>query len=95
MARLEREAREREEQRRQEERKEIQRRAAREKLDQLMATPVGARVFEGMDEAVSLKCFVNYFGWILWDNITNSLLSYLRNFIEFLNLDCFLKDIKN
>lgn len=60
MARLEREAREREEQRRMEERREIQRRAAREKLDQLMATPVGARVFEGMDEAVSVQFHLQY-----------------------------------
>ena len=53
MARLEREAEEREKQRRLEEHREIQRKAARERLEQLKSTALGARAFEGIDEEVS------------------------------------------
>ncbi|KAI0236259.1 Eukaryotic translation initiation factor 3 subunit A [Lamellibrachia satsuma] len=52
MARLEREAEEREKQRRLEEHREIQRKAARERLEQLKSTALGARAFEGIDEEV-------------------------------------------
>ena len=52
MARLEREAEEREKQRRMEEHREIQRKAARERLEQLKSTALGARAFEGIDEEV-------------------------------------------
>lgn len=50
MARLEREAKEREEQRRREEHKEIQRKVAKERLEQLKNTAVGAKAFADLSE---------------------------------------------
>ncbi len=49
-ARLQREAEDRERQRRQQEHREIQLKAAKEKLDQLRSTAIGAKVFNNMDE---------------------------------------------
>ena len=63
MARLEREAKEREEQRRREEHKEIQRKVAKERLEQLKNTAVGAMAFADLSDDVSqasqpaLYCF--------------------------------------
>ncbi len=49
---LQREADERERQRRENERREIQLKAAKEKLEQLRQTAIGAKVFNDMDEEV-------------------------------------------
>ena len=49
---LQREADERERQRREAERREIQLKAAKEKLEQLRQTAIGAKVFNDMDEEV-------------------------------------------
>ena len=55
MARLEREAEERERQRKLEEHKEIQRKVAKERLEQLKSTTLGARAFADLSEDVSMK----------------------------------------
>merc|ERR1712170_43642 len=52
MARLEREAKEREEQRRREEHREIQRKVAKERLEQLKNTAVGAKAFADLSDDV-------------------------------------------
>lgn len=52
MARLEREAQEREDQRRIEERNEIRKKAAKERLEQLRSTALGAKVFKEVDAEV-------------------------------------------
>ena len=54
MARLEREAKEREEQRRRDEHKEIQRKVAKERLEQLKNTAVGAKAFADLSDDVSI-----------------------------------------
>ena len=56
---LQREADERERQRREAERREIQLKAAKEKLDQLRQTTIGAKVFNDMDEEVR-ETFINF-----------------------------------
>ena len=56
---LQREADEREKQRREAERREIQLKAAKEKLDQLRQTTIGAKVFNDMDEEVS-ETFISF-----------------------------------
>ena len=53
MARLDREAKEREKQRLEEEHKEIQRRHAKERIEQLRKSEMGAKFLQNIDEEVS------------------------------------------
>ena len=53
MARLEKEAAEREQTRRKQEHMEVQRKVAKERLEQLKATELGEKAFEGITEDVS------------------------------------------
>jgi translation initiation factor 3 subunit A len=60
MARLEREAAEREQQRRLDEHKEIQRKVAKERLEQLKSTSVGAKAFADRSEDVCRKMYCQW-----------------------------------
>ena len=55
---MQREADERERQRRENERREIQLKAAKEQLEKLKQTSVGAKVFDKMDEVVGVMEFI-------------------------------------
>ena len=57
MARLEKEAAEREQTRRKQEHMEVQRKVAKERLEQLKATELGEKAFEGITEDVSVLWF--------------------------------------
>lgn len=63
MARLEKEAEERERQRRIDEHNEIKKRAARERLDQLKSTELGAKAFADLKEEVRLfsNCIISFY----------------------------------
>ena len=66
---LQREADERERQRREAERREIQLKAAKEKLEQLRQTAIGAKVFNDMDEEVA-GTLINVIKVLKWIKMT-------------------------